>query len=76
VCNIECDIEAIQQVIEIETALSPKEKKNRKKKKTKQAAEKVSMHGRKLLPRFGVQCEARCQRCKSKKSSKFERKSK
>ena len=65
--SIDCDIEAIQQVIEIETVPSPKEKKKR-------ATEKVSRHGRKLLPILGEQREARRQR--SKKRSKVERKSK
>ena len=51
VCNIECDIEAIQRVTEIQTVPSPKKKK--------QAAEKVSRYRRKLLPRLGVQREER-----------------
>jgi len=65
--SIDCDIEAIQQVIEIETVPSPKEKKKR-------ATEKVSRRGRKLLPILGEQREARRQRSKVERKSKRESK--
>jgi len=66
VCDVDRDIEVIQQEVEVETAPLPKKKK--------WTQGKVLRCGRKRLPKFSEQCET--QRRKSNKATKTKQKTK